>query len=235
LPDNRPFLVLARKNGLTGNEQDLLNLATLLFETPEYTVHSLQPAKIAERVSVQYDKYVAQFNAQKTWAVWPFMSNDSLRNYACRDFEELKGKPFRGKSSMPGTAGGFNELYFAEIPGARPGNHTASFWFDNYQRDLYGRTTVELSLHTGDKVDTAIYYGMSRAVKALSGNWALAEIPFILKNPEQRVQIVVWNHELPKEAPLYFDDLLIKHDSTQLFDVQKDSVQYNNRTYYRKQ
>ncbi|MGL5890589.1 MAG: hypothetical protein ACRC3B_11925, partial [Bacteroidia bacterium] len=99
LPDNRPFLVLARKNGLTGNEQELCNLATLLFETPEYTVHSLQPAKIAERVWVQYDKYVAQFNAQKTWPAWPFMSNDSLRNYACRDFEELKGKPFRGKSS----------------------------------------------------------------------------------------------------------------------------------------
>lgn len=235
LPDKRPFLVLARKSGLSKNEQELLDLATPLYETAEYNVYSLQPVKIAERVLVQYDKHVAAFTAQQTWPVWPFMSTDSLRTYACRDYEEMKGKPFRGKSSMPGTAGGFNELYFAEIPGAKIGNNTASFWFADYQKDLYGRTTIELSLHTGDKVDTAIYCGMFRAVKALSGSWALAEIPFILKDPSQRVQIVVWNHELPKEAPLFFDELQIKHDSTQLFDVQKDSVQHNNRTYYRKQ
>lgn len=234
LPNKRPFLVIARMAELSVNERELVALADLLSETPQYNVYRLDPAKIAARVAAQYDVHRAQFAAQKTWPVWPFNSTDSLRTYACRDFEECKGQPFRGAHSMAGTAAGFNELYFAPVPGAKPGNHTVGFWFGNYRSDLYGRTTIEFSLlGENDKIDTVIYNSVARSIKATRGNWALVEFPFVLNNPDQRVHIVVWNPELPKEAPLLFDDLLIRNDNTHLFDARIDTITHNNRTYYR--
>ncbi|MCU0433651.1 MAG: hypothetical protein MUC87_09385 [Bacteroidia bacterium] len=236
LPDRRPFLVLARKQELTANELDLLNLSEQLFETPSYTVHRLDPAKIEERINGQYQKHLTEYQSKKTWAVWPFMSTDSVRNYSCRDFEEqgMTGEPFLGKKSLGGKAGDFTVLYDATIPGAVPGTYQLSFWFGNFTKDLYPRSVLEIALYTGDKVDTALYAGMYEVNKAVSGHWGLAERTIPVKHSEQRVKVTIWNFDLPKDAPMYADELMIRPENTSLYDVQEDFIRCNNRTYYRK-
>jgi hypothetical protein len=238
-PDKRPLLVLARKDELSANEAELLALSDLLFETPEYTVHRLYPAKMQERIWQQYAQHHAAFEAQKTWPAWPYLSTDSVVNFSCRDFEELNeyGPPFRGKKSMKvyGGRNVYNVIYDAKVTGAVPGNYSVTFWFGNFDKDLYARSFVEVASYTGDKLDTAVYANMSEACKAISGHWSLEEKIIPIKHPEQRIKVTVMNFDLAEKSPIYIDELLIKPEQTQLFDVQKDSIQHNNRTYYRKQ
>jgi hypothetical protein len=238
LPDQRPFLVLARKDELTANEAELLALSDLLFETPNYTVHRLYPSKMQERIAQQYSKHLAAYEAQKTWPVWPYLSTDSLMNFSCRDFEEVKdyGPPFRGKKSMKVNGGRYvyNVLYDAKVTGAVPGNYSITFWLANFDKDLYARSYVEVASYSGDKLDTVVYGNMSEACVAISNHWSLEERIIPIKHPEQRIKVTLFNFDIPETSPIYIDELLIKPVNTQLFDVQQDSIQHNNRTYYRK-
>lgn len=238
LPDQRPFLVIARKDDLNTNEAEILDLSELLFETPDYTVHRLQPSKMQERVAQQYYKHLLAFEAQKTWPVWPYLSTDSVVNFSCRDFEEVQnyGPPFRGKKSMKVNGGRFvyNVLYDAKVAGAIPGNYSITFWLANFDQDLIARSYVEVASYTGDQLDTVVYGNMFESCVAISGHWSLEERIINIKHPEQRIKVTLFNFDIPEKSPMYIDELLIKPVNTQLFDVQKDSIQHNNRTYYRK-
>jgi hypothetical protein len=146
------------------------------------------------------------------------------------NFEDRpSSRSFRGKGAYQGTKKGKNT--FAEFaPGTfAPGEkYRMSMWMYNGEEDalnLWFRVLIEEYNPATDQWHTTTFFPEQSEV--LFGNWSLVEGEFSVQSAQSHVYIVSKGKENSK-AGLTADDLLIRAAGMDVYQMQDDTLFYNN-------
>ena len=232
LPDNRPLLLVVRPDALDANEKRILSLSKHIATSDKYGIYSILPSDIASIALHEYDSIKTKFDAAKKFPALEYLSSDSAVSFAYNTFNGVKGKPYHGAGSYIGEIVGNNVLFDGKI--RKPGNYIASFWMNRIGNDVYPRTQIEaFAYDTAQKVQPYYFLnGATQCIAAIDGNWGLVEFPITVPVENAHVKITVWNHEMKKTDLLEADDLLIRPVNADIFQMNGDTIYWNDRTYF---
>ncbi len=231
LSDNRPFLVIRTRDGITGYEEDILKKCTPLYQSDELSLYALQKSDLFRSTAPDT---IANFKTPENGLFRKdefYLTKDSSFLYY-NDFDNLfSEKPFRGKGGFQSVKKGKNVL--AEFgPGtfiAGKSYHLGA-WMFNGRPDalnLYFRFIVEEYNEQSDTWESTTYFPDQSEV--INGDWSLVEGVFGVKNPQSRIYIVTIGTKDAK-GPLFIDDLLIKEKGTDVYRLSPEdsALFYNN-------
>lgn len=231
LPDNRPFLVIRTRDGITGYEELILKKCTSLYQSDELSLYSLPKSDLFRSSAPEI---IANFKTSenKLFSKEEFyLTKDSSFLYY-NDFENFPSeKPFRGRGGFQSIKKDKNVL--AEFgPGtfiAGKSYHLGA-WMFNGRPDalnLYFRFIVEEYNEQSDSWESTTYFPDQSEV--IHGDWSLVEGDFGVKNLQSRIYIVTIGTKDAK-GPLFIDDLLIKEKGTDIYrlSMEDSTLFYNN-------
>lgn len=235
LQSSKSFLVIKENNAnLNEGEYAILSNAKLISHQKKYSLYRISPEDLDRR-----QQFVNEFNSEvsalkennpfvlNNW--WSETSLPFVYDYYSY-FENNNG--FLSGSAFRGRIRNYNRIYEGVFDTNGYSNWVASFWFGDFHKDVYPRSTVEIIVET-DKNKHFSYYSIHRQCRQISGNWALIEIDFSLEFDEeifQRLYITVFNHEIyDKNALLFVDELLLKPAGTNLYRLNDNDLRKNNR------
>jgi hypothetical protein len=195
-------------------------------------LYSITPAVIKNIPEQQYESVKMQFDTLHKFADGPFFSADSTIPLIYNSFDNLSGKPYQGKGSLPWKIKDPNEIFTSVIN--IPGNYVCSFWMNHVTEDLYTRLTIEaFSEDETGKVQP--YYLLTdalRQIKAIDGNWGLVEFPLNVPAAGMRAHVRIWNKDMPKETQFEFDEFILRPQQTNIYRSFGDTIQFNNCLYH---
>lgn len=234
LPDKRPFLLVVREGVLDENEKRLLSLARPVAGSAEYKLYSLDPAAIREMVRKRYAEVKAEMDSLAKYPAQdiPYMVSDTSVMPLYFSFDDMNGKPFRGKASLSKKFHLQTRIYDTEFP-RKGGGYTISFWMNRATGDVFPRTVIEIFCNDpADKVPP--YYQITNAsvcTKMIIGEWGLMEIPLAVPCDHAHLQITLWNDDLRPDDTNEVDDLMIIPAGTHVYRSEGDTIFRDNRRY----
>lgn len=232
LPDKRPLLLVVRPETLDENERRILDLANPVGTSEAYQLYSILPATLDSLARGQYETVKAAFAGRAKFPAGKFLATDSAASVFYNSFDAGTGKAFRGKGSYSGSIRAFSRLYDSTL--AVPGEYVASFWINNIDKDVYPRLVIEVFV-TDPAGKAQAYYFQSNAIRelrAVDGSWGLVEFPLTVPAENSHAQITVWNSDMRESDQLQADELLIRPENTDLYEVSGDTIIRNTRKYF---
>jgi hypothetical protein len=231
LPDNRPFLVICTRDGITGYEEDILKKCTPLYQSGEISLYSLQKSDLFRSSAPDIvENFRALENSLLRKDEFYLTKDPSIFYY--NDFETLTSeKPFRGKGGFQSVKRDKNVL--AEFgPGTFSSgkSYHLSAWMFNGRPDalnLYFRFIVEEYNEQSDFWESTTFFPDQSEV--INGDWSLVEGVFEVRNPQSRIYIVTIGTKDAK-GPLFIDDLLIGDKGVDVYRLSPEdsTLFYNN-------
>ncbi len=197
-------------------------------------VGSVQVAKIAvkdllrdERASTRQKKIAELASSYKSGA-WYFSRPDT---FLFHDSYESGSSPhvLAGAGALAGAHGTFTQL--AEFPpntfqGDR--QYVASFWY-------YNRGAMRCHALAGiDEFDEATgqgywdHYTNPRFSRTLVGDWSLVEIPFTVRDPQNRIKVFVDRFWYQPLDTVFVDELLVRQADVSVLRYDADSTLWWN-------
>lgn len=228
LTDTRPFLVITTTDPLTAYEGMMLKKCTPVTGNPEVSLWKLP---LNSLFSSSEREVHAGFLNQKTalQQLNGFYVTDSGFLYYDSFEKQSAAKVFRGTGGFEGPKKGKNVLAeFAPGTFLKDKTYHLSAWMYNGHQDalnLYFRFIVEEYNETEDRWEqTTCFPDQSETI---NGNWSLAEIPFRVSSPGNRIYIVTIGARDAK-GPVYIDDLLIREEAMDVYREEGDFLFFNN-------
>ncbi len=242
LPNQKPLLVIVDKTALAQSpqkyEQWTLGL-TPFFENKTLQFYELPIALLRERPAQAKQKVVQSLDTIRLFQhsdpsnSLGFGSTDSLHTYAYLSYDDkVAAKSYHGSGAYTGVSDQNNIIFKSPIPNQQKGrNYKICFW-QYVGADQYPKTEIfirELNKTTGAQLQF-IHWGLRYHVKALDKGWALFEVPFQAWNDDSEFEMNV-THKTMFGQPLWIDELLIRPDSTHLYQVSEKEVFKDLRWY----
>lgn len=228
LTDTRPFLVITTTDPLTAYEGMLLKKCSPVTGNPEVSLWKLPLNSLFS--STEREVYAGFLN-QKTalQQLNGFYVTDSGFLYYDSFEKQSAAKVFRGSGGFEGPKKGKNVLAeFAPGTFLKDKTYHLSAWMYNGHPDalnLYFRFMVEeYDEKQGTWTQTTCFPDQSETI---NGNWSLAEIPFRVSSPGNRIYIVTIGAR-DARGPVYIDDLLIREEAMDVYREEGDFLFFNN-------
>jgi hypothetical protein len=233
--NKKPILVIAKENELNQTEKDFLMHCQLLKHTLNYTIYSLQFDALLHISDTLYHTAKARFNNSRTYAIDEFLSTDSVKTFVYDGFEKKENiKAFSGKGCFEGSLKTYNIIYKGGIPNWKDQEYTLSFWMDDFTKDRYPRSTIELVfLDPAGNIYKTEYASPGQIFTVLDHQWALLEKTIKLNGKDDQVLITIWSELMRDEKEkLRVDELFIRPSSTFIYKMNKGVITINNKTYF---
>ena len=235
LPDfknAKPFLMIVCEQDINETELALLRNAKLLFRNESYGVYALSYetlANISQHISDNVAKEFASVMQDNNQA----HAVDS--SYVYFNFDKNKTEnSYMGGGAYPARIHDRTVLYNGILPHAMA-HHTyvLSFWCDHLTEDLYPRSSIEIiEKDAAGKIISESLSTLFKLLKTIDGDWGLYEYPFILHSPEDTIAVRIWSEDIrSKKKEIYFDELLIRPLSSDIYYKKGDTVFKNDRFY----
>ena len=220
----KPILLLCMKNSiLTEDEQRLIDVSTFKAENSFMTCYSLSIEKLA-RIPLNYKKQIIKdFNPDR------FIFENQLYLTDSTSFLFYSGNNENLKPLV------WNTLFRGEMTKAKMNDkYFVSFWVNDFRSDGVPRFNIEMIQGdgTGKTIDY-FYSDIHRYLKAIDGNKALFEIPFILKKDDVALKISIRNKVL-RSFDYRLSELLIRRKGTDLYQDTKKVLIKNTRRFKKK-
>lgn len=203
-PNNKPLLlVVAKCDELNTDEKRLVENASFIMAIPNFDLYEMPidtlralPSKynFPQRYLCLTDSFESNVTAGKTDC---FI--DRSGNLKC-GADKLKGinvsKEFQRILEAPVTLDSSKKLYIR-------------FWVKDYAKDMVARTQL---LIIQDKTNHELleekYTDIWRHIRSFNGDWALVEVPFDVKEPDEIIKLLIKNPEIEGQD-LYFDEFSV--------------------------
>lgn len=124
----------------------------------------------------------------------------------------------------------WNTLFEGGMKRSREGDrYLVSFWLADFREDGVPRFNIEIiqQNRNGENLDY-FYLDIHRYLKAIDGNRALFEVPFMAKADHANVKISIRNRVL-KDYHFKLSQLLIRREGTSIFQTDSDDLIVNTR------
>ena len=184
-----------------------------------------------------FDTINTEFTIKKTTHIEGFFSTDSIKRFTCNNYDEQKyPNAFRGAGAYQGNIHDYNVVYEGTPTNFKQDEkYVFSFWMADFKKDLYPRTTIEMTImdSTGKNYQVE-YSNPNKIFKRFEGEWVLLEQEFVCRNKKDKIKITLWSPELRQNDKLLVDELLIKPLSVDVYKSNGQEIYKNNR-YYKKQ
>ena len=233
-PSQKPFLLMAaRCNLLSEHEKQMIGRSRWIDSTGRFDLYEM-PFQAFQDIADSIAGAVAnEYTTLRLFDHFGFKSTDSILNFKFRNFDSIPNRDaFEGAGCYQGRAKNFNEIFSGRIPAADTSRtYVLSFWMNNIRSDLYARTVVILT--ETDTPGKAVFYEVYPVYKHLGiieGNWALVNMEFRLKSPENIISASVQNTILRNKL-LQIDDLLIAPRDENIYFKSSHGLSRNNRYF----
>jgi len=214
-------------------EKRVLSQCSLVTSTKDFKIFKL-PFKSFKNLSKSVIENVKdKITKQKLFQGKRFLISDSLATFDFINYNDQKNNfGLRGNGALELNARDFNTIYDGKptIYGD-DSLFMFSFWFGGINKDVYPRTVIETVISDSAGVQYRVEYtNINRQVTQIDSNWALVEVPFQLKNPEDQIKVTIWNHDLRNDI-LFLDDLMVRPAGLNVYLISKKFIMKNNRFY----
>ncbi len=235
--NKKDILVISQNDIIISeSERQLLAISTPVIKTIKFDVR-----KITYNDFVNYYKNYTSNKVKLTQSVCSYknpvgyLSNDSLNNYIFKTFEEdpsaIDGHGTKGIIS--GDPANYFTVFNDSLVDNKDSICTVSFWFKDFNKDLYPRATIAVDASNNNELYNLHYCSLKDRFVQLDGSWALIECKFKLKSPTDRVKVVLWTQELLNGEKFEADDVLLKPEKTKVFKEFDHYYLINNYIYYK--
>jgi hypothetical protein len=235
LPNKKPFLVLARRNEITEPTQNnLLTKTRFVKYAAHFEVLELPYEALATYSDSLYEKANAEMSQKQLFDVDGWKSTTNRKDFVYRSFDDINpGEGYRGTGAHVGKIKEYNNLFSDTIPGGVGGQkYVMSFWMNDYQKDLYPRTTLEVAyIDSASGQVYGSYWTNAANIKALDGQWALVELNLQPNHGHDKVLITLFHQFIIDDSRLVLDEFMIRPDNVDLYRVMPEGIIKNNRYY----
>lgn len=238
-PNGKPLLLVVSKHQFK-EQQDrfghMLEGTQLLYENDQYALYRLPLEVFEGRVEarVRDIAYTLKADSAQLHAVNGFLSRDSTLNFYYQSFDTLSSERYyRGGGAYAGEVRQRNVLFDGRIPRQYgTGWYAFSAWV---YVDVDRLSTSQVQIEEYDPESGAILQQhrtqVFKAFQTLDSNgWALIEMRFIPQRSDSHIRWWITNNEIGA-APLYVDELLIRHEVAELYRQGPNYLFKNNRWY----
>jgi hypothetical protein len=224
------ILILAKEDILKTTDKEIVELASKVADYQGLSFFEVNFDLLANRYKSTYRKAEQEMQSLNLFATEGFLSSSEQKDFLFygtfkpgAEFTESN----RGLLKEP------KRLIEEPVPAVKPGeDYVVSFHFNGYRKDLYCRTIIEVAfVDTINNISQGIYNSVGNCLAAQDGETALIEWQFEMPEICHKVQVTIWNTDAAKEKEYYYDNILLKPASTQLFKEGKDFIFKNNRFY----
>ena len=234
-PNHLPFLVIACENDIVNEpEKHLLSLCTPLFKTSIFNVYQLNYDQLSSLTKSLYNMTKEEFVSKKTTIIDKFFSTDSIKNFVLNNFDDsIYQYSFNGKGTYRRSIRDINTIFYGTPPNLKANEkYVFSFWMKDFQKDLYPRSTIEITFIDSAGQNYRVNYSNPHKIfKRFQGDWTLLEKEIIFKNKNDKIKITIWNSDLAKKDTLTIDDFLIRPALTDLYEIGDKEINKNNRHF----
>ena len=232
MPVKKPFLIVSDKCAeLSKAEFELIEASSLIDSTSDIMLYRLEFDSLAQlpRKKAEAVREICNRMSIETDRVFKTIPNAEIIYRNLDDSMRITG--YRGNSVVINGRSTFS-IYKGTINNPGTNRYTVSFWLNPINRDLFPKTRllVEVSDNPG-AVYSYLNVMCGDFIRAFDGTWGLIEFPFEVKDPADRIRIILYNELLKKDQQYYVDELMIKPDSCDLILKNQSSVMMNNRWY----
>ncbi len=235
-PNNKLFLILAGNcDELNGSEKKILEHSNQLYEDEKYIINEL-PYTYFENIVDSLYYYVR--NEIETSRLFltndDFLIADTLAPFIYKSFDEISSqKQYFGKGAFPGKGKSKNIIlndtlnWNQDYP-----EYIVSFWFSDYQEDLYARSQFRLEQYNSnnERIETYKIQLFNRFI-VYDYDWVLFEDRIRINPDCKEIIISIKNKEL-KNKLIYIDELLFRPLETNIYKITDKFVMKNNRFYF---
>jgi len=238
-PNEKPLLLVLGKYQFEQQKarfEHMLTGAQLLFENDQYALYRLPLTAFEERIEakVRDINYTLKADSAALYPVAGFLSRDSTHNFFYESFDTLATERYyRGGGAYTGEVSQPNVLFDGTLPRQYgTGWYTFSTWiYVDVDRLATGFFHIEeYDAQSGEHLQEQHYRIYDHFRTFDSNGWALVEMGFIPQRSNSRIRFWVDNQDIG-EAPLFVDELLIRHDIAEIYQKGQHYLFKNNRWY----
>ncbi len=238
-PNDKPLLLMAAHYQFGQQKekyQHLMDGSQLLYENESYSLYRLPLRNFRERIEARKRRIALTLDADSLAlnAYGPFLSREGRQNFYYNAYDSLSSdKAYRGSGGLQGKGNAENVLFDGAIPGQSAGGwYTFSAWM-YLGDDLRPRSDVHITEYRreeGGEVQRQGFFAYSHIRVLDSNGWGLLEFRFIPQLADSRIVFSIRNAEIG-EGPLYFDELLIRQEVSEIYRRGEDYLWKNNRWF----
>ena len=233
-PTKKPFLLLvAPCDLLNEHERQLILNATKIDSSGNFGIYELPFSAFKKIADLDAATAIRESDELKLFDHNDTFSEDSVLNYRFINYDSLNNGSFmNGTGLFRGKAKNRNELF----DGFLPGNDTTtslliSFWLYNVKGDLYPRSQVIMvETEKNGNVVKNESRPVSKQFVFFHDNSVLVEFKYKTVNSQNKFRIILQNKALYNRE-LDADDLLIRPETTQVYQKEAHEVRKNNRIF----
>jgi hypothetical protein len=231
LPNYKPFLVIALKDGLNEAENIYLKSATLISENEEYYLYEM-PCDVFFKSNAESE--YKHFSEVKNNLIEKsgFLVSDTSKFFTYIDFQSPDEKiSFEvNNGCYVGLQKDYN-IILSLKKGTLPLNrkYTARFWMynngENFGQDCLGGM-IFFQKRNGDQVKWLDPIADARYSSEINGDWSLVEISFVNDDSEADYDLTVKGDDYSKLS-YHIDDLLFYDSELQIYRVDREMHSYS--------
>ena len=226
LKPSKAFLIVCRKKELNAEEILLYNKSILLFKNKEYEILELYPEAVKEIYKEKKSRISNELlkeNTKPLESSYTLLTFDNFRNT----------NTFRGTGAIEFNTDENKIIYNSNFPSFDTSKvFSFSFWMFNFKKDLYPRTSIEVSQFdsTGKRYYSYITNPLW-AFKQFNKNWTLIDFPITIRNKTDTIKITLFNKDLQPNQTIIIDNLMIRPYHLNIYNSDSLYISKNNRYY----
>ncbi|MEI7595980.1 MAG: hypothetical protein WCK02_09550 [Bacteroidota bacterium] len=234
----KPLLLMVLKNStLSKSENNLISKSSLLCSTSIINFYNLPYIELSKLAENLYNESLKIYSNTRLFAKEKFEVLDSSDNIVFNDFEQIKSNvSYQGKGALSGDVSKYIQVcnYIINKNSTNSkANYVVSFWVNSILKDLIPRTQVIIDLSNSDSTKniSTQYTDIARNINTIDKEWGLFEYTINDVEPNSKLKIVVQNQDIKPKNYIYIDNLLIRKESNNVYQKNKNSLFYNNMIY----
>ena len=238
-PNEKPLMLVLSKYQFEKKADrfgHLLDGAQLLYDDDQMSLHRLPLNTFQERIDakVRAIQYTLKNDSASIYPVAGFLSKGATHNFYYQSFDSLSAERYyRGGGAYTGSVSEENVLFDGTIPRQYgTGWYTFSSWiYIDVDRLSTGFFHIEeYDRETGAQLQQQHYRIYDNFSTFDTNGWALVEMRFIPQRSDSRIRFWVDNKDIG-DAPLFVDEVLIRHEIAEIFQEGQNYLFKNNRWY----
>lgn len=231
---NRKDLLLLLMKGYEPNDDEkrLIAASTSVTENDQFLLNCLPFDSLAQIPKRYRQQEVAGFDRSTLIPVGDSFVRDTTSFLYYQGFDDESAPAFAGKGAHRLRVKEWNTLFEQKLFKAKKDDvYRVSFWLKDFQTDGYPRFNIE-NMQVGEdgKVLDYFYSDIHRYLKGIDGDWALFEIPVIVKADDVSLKIAIRN-EILRKANYVMDEFLIRKSTNDVYKTEPGWLVKNTRKF----
>jgi hypothetical protein len=237
-PNEKPLLLMLSNYHYSQQKdkyEHLLEETQLLYDSGSYQLYRLSLPTFEKRLEnrIRKIRYTLKNDTLSLRRHGDFLSRDSAHTFLYDGFDQQRAdRTYRGEGGLQMAASDTRPIFDGAIPLQQEGGWYAFSVWAFLGADFYPRTwmsIIEYNEASGEEVNRQAVQAQ-QAVRVLDDGWGLLEMVYIPKRKDTRIKLVAENKDL-KDAPLYFDELLVRPEVSDIYREESQYIFKNNRWF----